>query len=91
MVQSDDPAVDSEEEDGAQSRSNEHVDRIAQILLTYNFYEKELGMWRGTRLFICSGLIPGLPYPPFSDISCVTYSRLCSRDVGSQRAFVRCM
>lgn len=29
---------------GAQSPSNEHVDRLAGILLTYNFYEKELGM-----------------------------------------------
>ncbi|KAF9532912.1 rab-GTPase-TBC domain-containing protein [Crepidotus variabilis] len=27
---------------GAQSPSNEHVDRMASILLTYNFYEKEL-------------------------------------------------
>ena len=89
MVQSDDPAVDPEEEDGAQSRSNKHVDRIAEILLTYNFYEKELGMWRGTRLFTCHLLgIPGPSYAPFSDIS---YSRLCSRDVGSLRPFVRCM
>lgn len=40
-----------QDEDGAQARSNEHVDRMGQILLTYNFYEKELGMWRGTRLF----------------------------------------
>ncbi len=29
---------------GAQSPSNEHVDRMTGILLTYNFYEKELGM-----------------------------------------------
>jgi len=29
---------------GAQSPSNEHVDCLAGILLTYNFYEKELGM-----------------------------------------------
>ncbi|THH13431.1 hypothetical protein EW146_g6779 [Bondarzewia mesenterica] len=28
---------------GAQSPSNEHIDRLAGILLTYNFYEKELG------------------------------------------------
>jgi hypothetical protein len=28
---------------GAQSPSNEHIDRLASILLTYNFYEKELG------------------------------------------------
>jgi TBC1 domain family member 15 len=28
---------------GAQSPSNEHIDRLATILLTYNFYEKELG------------------------------------------------
>ena len=29
---------------GAQSPSNEHIDRLAGILLTYNFYEKELGV-----------------------------------------------
>lgn len=29
---------------GAQSPSNEHIDRLASILLTYHFYEKELGM-----------------------------------------------
>lgn len=28
---------------GAQSPSNEHIDRLGSILLTYNFYEKELG------------------------------------------------
>jgi hypothetical protein len=28
---------------GAQSPSNEHIDRLAGILLTYNFYNKELG------------------------------------------------
>ena len=28
---------------GAQSPSNEHIDRLAGILLTYNFHEKELG------------------------------------------------
>lgn len=42
---------DQDDDDGAQSRSNEHVDRMAEVLLTYNFYEKELGMWRGTHLF----------------------------------------
>jgi hypothetical protein len=30
---------------GAQSPSNEHIDRLAGILLTYNFYEKELGAY----------------------------------------------
>ena len=30
-------------EAGAQAPSNEHIDRLASILLTYNFYEKELG------------------------------------------------
>lgn len=63
MVQPDGQETDSEEEGAAQSRSNEHVDRIAQILLTYNFYEKELGMWRGTRLFTCRLL--GIPEPPY--------------------------
>ncbi|CAA7271753.1 unnamed protein product [Cyclocybe aegerita] len=32
---------------GAQSPSNEHVDRMAAVLLTYNFYEKELGYVQG--------------------------------------------
>ncbi|KDR81554.1 hypothetical protein GALMADRAFT_221417 [Galerina marginata CBS 339.88] len=32
---------------GAQSPSNEHVDCMASILLTYNFYEKELGYVQG--------------------------------------------
>jgi len=32
---------------GAQSPSNEHIDRLATILLTYNFYEKELGYVQG--------------------------------------------
>lgn len=30
---------------GAQSPSNEHIDRLAGILLTYNFYEKDLGAY----------------------------------------------
>jgi len=38
---------------GAQSPSNEHVDRMAGVLLTYNFYEKELGEWG--LCFLCSG------------------------------------
>ncbi|KAJ6547478.1 GTPase-activating protein gyp7 [Mycena capillaripes] len=32
---------------GAQSPTNEHIDRLAGILLTYNFYEKELGYVQG--------------------------------------------
>jgi len=32
---------------GAQSPSNEHIDRLAGILLTYNFHEKELGYVQG--------------------------------------------
>lgn len=32
---------------GAQSPSNEHIERMGSILLTYNFYEKELGMYIG--------------------------------------------
>ncbi|KAF5381100.1 hypothetical protein D9615_003903 [Tricholomella constricta] len=32
---------------GAQSPSNEHIDRHAGILLTYNFYEKDLGYVQG--------------------------------------------
>jgi len=38
---------------GAQSPSNEHVDRLASILLTYNFYEKELGQYITTE---CIGM-----------------------------------
>jgi hypothetical protein len=30
---------------GAQSPSNEHIDRLAGVLLTYNFYEKDLGVY----------------------------------------------
>jgi hypothetical protein len=30
---------------GAQSPSNAHIERLAAILLTYNFYEKELGAY----------------------------------------------
>ncbi|CAK5277450.1 unnamed protein product [Mycena citricolor] len=32
---------------GAQSPTNEHIDRLSGILLTYNFYEKELGYVQG--------------------------------------------
>ncbi|KAJ6596808.1 rab-GTPase-TBC domain-containing protein [Mycena vulgaris] len=32
---------------GSQSPTNEHIDRLAGILLTYNFYEKELGYVQG--------------------------------------------
>ena len=32
---------------GAQSPSNEHIDRLAGVLLTYNFYDKELGEYIG--------------------------------------------
>ena len=30
---------------GAQAPTNEHIERLASILLTYNFYEKELGLY----------------------------------------------
>ena len=29
---------------GAQAPTNEHIERLATVLLTYNFYERELGM-----------------------------------------------
>ncbi|KII88599.1 hypothetical protein PLICRDRAFT_41787 [Plicaturopsis crispa FD-325 SS-3] len=32
---------------GAQAPSNEHIERLATVLLTYNFYEKELGYVQG--------------------------------------------
>ena len=30
---------------GAQAPTNEHIERLGTILLTYNFYEKELGSY----------------------------------------------
>jgi hypothetical protein len=33
---------------GSQSPSNEHIDKLAGILLTYNFYEKDLGSFLAT-------------------------------------------
>ncbi len=55
---------------GAQSPSNEHIDRLATILLTYNFYEKELGQnlfrfgsssnWRNR---LCPGHVGSLRAP----------------------------
>ena len=33
----------STNEIGAQSPSNEHIDRLGSVLLTYNFFEKNLG------------------------------------------------
>ena len=30
---------------GAQAPTNEHIERLASVLLTYNFYEKELGKY----------------------------------------------
>lgn len=58
---------------GSQSPSNEHVDCLAGILLTYNFYEQELGMFV-FRIF-CNR-----PYSVF---------RLCSRNVGSLCTYLR--
>ncbi|KEP45951.1 GTPase-activating protein Gyp7 [Rhizoctonia solani 123E] len=40
----DNPAAN---ENAAQAASNEHVDRLGTILLSYNFYEKELGYVQG--------------------------------------------
>ncbi|KAI0316695.1 RabGAP/TBC [Amylostereum chailletii] len=37
----------SANEIGAQAPSNEHINRLASILLTYNFYEKSLGYVQG--------------------------------------------
>jgi hypothetical protein len=37
----------AKEEIGSQAASNQHVDMLATILLTYNFYEKELGYVQG--------------------------------------------
>jgi hypothetical protein len=38
---------------GAQSPSNEHTERLAGILLTYNFYEKKLGSSFLARFMLC--------------------------------------
>ena len=37
---------------GAQSPSNEHIDRMGGILLTYNFYDKDLGESRRVCVFL---------------------------------------
>lgn len=39
---------------GAQSPSNEHIDRMGGILLTYNFYDKDLGESRGNYIILQS-------------------------------------
>lgn len=54
---------------GAQSPTNEHIDRLAGILLTYNFYEKELGSF----------------FTEKSDelaVDLAVIRRICSRNVG---------
>ena len=38
---------------GAQAPTNDHVERLSGILLTYNIYEKELG---GLNLMACKGI-----------------------------------
>ena len=43
------PNVD---EVGAQAPSNHHIERLAGILLTYNFFEKELGMSCHSYVFV---------------------------------------
>ena len=37
---------------GAQAPTNEHIERLGTILLTYNFYEKELGELEERSLFV---------------------------------------
>lgn len=41
------PISPTVEDFGAQSPSNEHVERLGGVLLTYNFYEKDLGYVQG--------------------------------------------
>lgn len=55
-------------ENAAQAASNEHVDRLGTILLTYNFYEKELG-----KPCTC---------PPLRLWLNNRWNRLCARHVG---------
>lgn len=61
---------------GAQSPSNEHIDRLAGILLTYNFYDKELGEYTSS----------GSPMMCYS----MRENRLRTGHVGPLRPFVRC-
>lgn len=58
------------DEYGAQSPSNEHIERLSNILLTYNFYEKELGT------FVSSFYILNLP-----DHMRLFFRRLCAGHV----------
>ena len=65
---------------GAQSPSNEHIDRLGSILLTYNFYEKDLGA-------------PSLPLDVLRRESALTcrLRRVRAGYVGPLRALVCCL
>lgn len=60
---------------GAQSPSNEHIDRMGGVLLTYNFYDKDLGKPTYT--------------PLYCHVSTARKCRVCTRHVRSLRAAVR--
>lgn len=75
-------AYPEEEEESAQSQSNEHVDRLKEILLTYNFYEKELGTcliidWWSLCLYCFLGYVQGM-----SDL-CAPIYVVCGADEAS--------
>lgn len=61
------------QEIGAQSPSNEHIDRLGSILLTYNFYEKELGYVQGMSdlcapIYVVMGADEGLTFWCFVEV-----------------------
>lgn len=39
---------------GAQAPTNEHIERLGAILLTYNFYDTDLGTWHGHEVVVYS-------------------------------------
>ncbi|KAH8980924.1 RabGAP/TBC [Lactarius hatsudake] len=58
---------------GAQSPSNEHIDRLGSILLTYNFYEKNLGYVQGMSdlcapLYVVAGSDEPLTFWCFAEV-----------------------
>lgn len=43
---------------GAQAPTNDHVERLGAVLLTYNFYDQELGMCDILSLGLVDSLLP---------------------------------
>ena len=59
---------------GAQAPSNEHIDRMGGILLTYNFYDKDLGKLHILRISLC------IDNEEMQDMyrACLTFARRCT-------------